>query len=143
MLFPFSSFSVGTATGLSKEYTHVMSEVSQPLSSLRTLAATGHTDESMTGAIRTAIGSVCSAAPMEENVLMRLAHASRSRRTFIPIVSMASTRTSGPMSSMAGMVSSDTRTSMDSISMTGFMLLARSQATSALGLPTVAVVARI
>ena len=63
---PCPSLSVGTVTGGSIEYTHVTSDVSKSLSAFLTAEATGHTDVFLSVSMRTARGSVCSAAPIDE-----------------------------------------------------------------------------
>ncbi len=141
-LFPCSSRPSWASMGFSSEYTHVISEASNPLSPDLTADATGQTLDFMTGAIRTAPASRWRAAPIEENVLIRASHAALRRHTFILTVSMASIRTSNPPSRISGTVSSDTRTSIVSTSTSGLMLSARRRAASVFLIPMVSRVAR-
>ena len=118
-----------------------MLDVSRSLRPFLTAAASGHTDVFVSGATRTFWVSRCRAAPMDENVGMPVSEAFLRRVILHLTVSIASTSTSNPPSRIASTVESSTRTGSGSMSMSGLMERALSQATSALGLPTVSTVA--
>lgn len=118
------------------------SDVSRSLRDLLRLDAMGQTLVLLRVSTRTAIGSVCRAAPIDEYTGIPRSTAPLSSDDLWRIESMASTRTSHP-SRIPGTVSSVTRSGTPSISMSGLIDLALSQATSAFGLPTVSTVARI
>ena len=124
-------------------YTHVIIDASKPLMPFLTAAATGQTLVSERRPMRTVSTLIWRAAPMDENVLMPFSEAARSSMTLHLTVSMASIRTSKSPLRIAGMVSSSTWSIRGSMSIAGLTDLALSHATSAFGLPTVSVVARI